>query len=71
MANTKTATAKSRKAKNSTAKSVLQMTTGGRKLKRFSSMREAGLTTGVDPSSISKATRGILQTAGGFRWTTR
>jgi hypothetical protein len=47
------------------------MTTGGRKLKRFSSMREAGLTTGVDPSSISKATRGILQTAGGFRWATR
>jgi hypothetical protein len=71
MANTKTATAKSKMAKNSTAKSVLQMTTGGRKLKRFSSMREAGLTTGVDPSSISKATRGILQTAGGFRWATR
>lgn len=71
MANTKTATAKSKVTKNPTAKSVLQMTTGGRKLKRFSSMREAGLTTGVDPSSISKATRGILQTAGGFRWETR
>jgi hypothetical protein len=71
MANTKTATANSKRANNPTAKSVLQMSKGGRKLKRFSSMREAGLTTGVDPSSISKATRGLLQTAGGFRWETR
>lgn len=69
--NAKTATAKSKKNVNSTAKSVLQMSMGGRKLKRFASLREAGLTTGVDPSSISKATRGILRTAGGFRWETR
>ena len=68
MANTKTATAKSRKAKNSTAKSVLQMTMGGKKLKRFPSISQAGLATGVDPSNISKATRGVYQTAGGFRW---
>lgn len=71
MANEKNTTAKGKKKGNPTAKSVLQMTTGGRKLKRFSSLREAGLTTGVDPSSISKATRGILQTAGGFRWETK
>jgi hypothetical protein len=71
MANAKNTTAKSKKKGNPTAKSVLQMTPGGRKLKRFSSLSEAGLTTGVDPSSISKATRGILQTAGGFRWETK
>lgn len=44
------------------------MTTGGRKLKRFSSIRQAAMMTGVDPSNISKATRGVYQTAGGFRW---
>lgn len=71
MVNEKNTTAKGMKKGNPTAKSVLQMTPGGRKLKRFSSLREAGLTTGVDPSSISKATRGILQTAGGFRWETK
>ena len=68
MANTKTPSAKSRKTTNSRSKSVLQMTPGGRKLKRFSSIRQAGLVTGVDPSNISKATRGVYQTAGGFRW---
>ena len=71
MAKTMNNPAKNKKNGNPTAKSVLQMTMGGRKLKRFSSLSEAGLTTGVDPSSISKATRGILQTAGGFRWETK
>lgn len=69
MANTK-APAKSRKSTNPRAKSVLQMTKGGRKLKRYTSISEAGMSTGVDKSSISKATRGMLQTAGGYTWRT-
>jgi hypothetical protein len=68
MANTKTASTRSKKSMNSRSKSVLQMTMGGKKLKRFSSISQAGLVTGVDPSNISKATRGVYQTAGGFRW---
>jgi hypothetical protein len=64
------ANARNKKTVNSRSKSVLQMSSGGRKLKRFSSIREAGMVTGVDPSSISKASRGIFQTAGGYRWQT-
>ena len=70
MSNTKNS-AKSRKTPtNPRSKSVMQMTAGGRKLKKYSSIRQAGLTTGVDPSSISKVTSGVLQSAGGFRWQT-
>lgn len=70
MANTKSPKTGSRKPANPTAKSVYQMTPGGRKLKKYSSIRQAGVSTSVDPSSISKATRGMLKTAGGFRWQT-
>ena len=63
-----TTTAKSRK--NPRAKSVYQTTAGGRKLKKYSSISEASQITGTDPSSISKATRGILKSAGGFYWKT-
>lgn len=70
MANTTSRTTGRRKSANPTAKSVYQMTMGGRKLKKYASIRQAGATTGVDPSNISKVTRGVLQTAGGFRWQT-
>jgi hypothetical protein len=63
-----TKTAKS--STNSRSKSVYQTTAGGRKLKKYSSISEAGQVTGTDPSSISKATRGILKSAGGFYWRT-
>jgi len=46
------------------------MTMGGRKLKKYSSISEASVATGVDPSSISKVTRGIRNSAGGFFWKT-
>jgi hypothetical protein len=61
-------TAKS--SKNPRTKSVYQTTAGGRKIKKYSSISEAGQVTGTDPSSISKATRGILKSAGGFYWKT-
>lgn len=64
MANTKKVT------KNKNMVAVVQMTTGGRKLKRYSSIREASNVTGVDSSNISKVTRGVYKTAGGFRWQT-
>jgi len=47
---------------------VYKMTEGGRKLKKYTSISEAALVNGVDPSSISKATRGIRRMAGGFVW---
>jgi hypothetical protein len=64
MANTK----RTPKVKNTIP--VVQMTPGGRKLKKYSSIREAATSTGVDPSNISKVTRGVYKTAGGFRWQT-
>jgi hypothetical protein len=70
MANTTSRTTGRRKSANPTAKSVYQMTLGGRKLKKYASIRQAGQSTNVDPSNISKATRGVLSTAGGFRWQT-
>jgi hypothetical protein len=68
MKNQTTTTARGRK--NPRAKSVYQTTAGGRKLKKYSSISEAGQVTGTDPSSISKAMRGILKSAGGFYWKT-
>lgn len=70
MANKTSRTTGRRKSANPTAKSVYQMTMGGRKLKKYASIRQAGVSTGVDPSNISKVTRGVLQTAGGYRWQT-
>jgi hypothetical protein len=49
-------------------KAVYRMTAGGKKLKKYVSISEASSSTGIDASNISKATRGILQTAGGFHW---
>jgi hypothetical protein len=56
--------------KNKNMVPVVQMTPGGRKLKKYSSIREAAASTGADPSNISKVTRGVYKTAGGFRWQT-
>jgi hypothetical protein len=47
---------------------VTQYTIKGRKVKKFNSMTEASNSTGVNTGSISKASRGICKTAGGFRW---
>ena len=47
---------------------VNQYTVRGRKVKKFKSIAEASSFTGVNSGSISKVTRGICDTAGGFRW---
>lgn len=47
---------------------VVQMTPRGRRVKRHASMCAAQEATGINSGSISKATRGITNTAGGFRW---
>lgn len=47
---------------------VNQYTVKGRKVKKFRSISEASAHTGVNTGSISKVTRGICDTAGGFRW---
>ena len=59
-----------RRTSGTPAKAVYHMTMGGRKLKKYSSISEASIATGVDPSSISKVTRGIRNSAGGFFWKT-
>jgi hypothetical protein len=47
---------------------VIQMNVRGRKIKKYKSISEASLVTGVNTGSISKVVRGIGSTAGGFRW---
>jgi len=47
---------------------VTQYTVKGRKVKKYNSITEASNSTGVNTGSISKVTRGICKTAGGFRW---
>jgi hypothetical protein len=59
-----------KKTSGTSSKAVYHMTMGGRKLKKYSSISEASVATGVDPSSISKVTRGIRNSAGGFFWKT-
>lgn len=49
--------------------SVIQFTPRGRRIRKYNSMSDAMRATGVNTGSISKAVRGICQTAGGFRWT--
>ena len=61
MSNTKNS-AKSRKTPtNPRSKSVMQMTAGGRKLKKYSSIRQAGLTTGVDLAVSLKLPAGFFR----------
>ena len=59
-----------RRSTNLRTVSVYQTTPGGRKLRKYFSIKEAALATNTDPSNISKATRGLLQTAGGYHWKT-
>jgi len=47
---------------------VIQLTIRGKRVKKHQSMSDAENSTGVNSGSISKATRGITNTAGGFRW---
>jgi len=47
---------------------VIQFTPRGRRIRKYNSMSDAMRATGVNTGSISKAVRGICQTAGGFRW---
>jgi hypothetical protein len=59
-----------KKAKASTKNTVavIQFTPRGRRIRKYNSMSDAMRATGVNTGSISKAVRGICQTAGGFRW---
>jgi hypothetical protein len=54
--------------RNSRSMAVVQMTPRGRRVKKHVSMCAAQEATGINSGSISKATRGITNTAGGFRW---
>lgn len=60
---------KKAKASNRVTVPVIQFTVRGRRIKKYNSISEAQRATGVNTGSISKAVRGIVKTAGGFRWT--
>ena len=67
------ATIKAKVVKKATASTrntvaVIQFTPRGRRIRKYNSMSDAMRATGVNTGSISKAVRGICQTAGGFRW---
>lgn len=47
---------------------VIQYTAKGKKVKKYDSIAQASNNTGVNTGSISKVTRGLCKTAGGFRW---
>lgn len=47
---------------------VVQYTVKGRRVKKYNSITQASNNTGVNTGSISKVTRGLCKTAGGFRW---
>ena len=47
---------------------VLQMDEMGNLLRRFNSISDASLVTGVNKGSISRCCNGSYETAGGFRW---
>lgn len=57
-----------RKTASNQSISVYKMTPGGKKLKKYSSILEAATVNGIDPSSISKVTKGIRNMAGGYVW---
>lgn len=61
--------AKTKKLNNSpTAKAVLQFDKNNNLISEYCSMQEAARKTKIDRSSISKASRGIAKSAGGFVW---
>jgi hypothetical protein len=47
---------------------VIQYTAKGKRVKKYDSITQASNNTGVNTGSISKVTRGLCKTAGGFRW---
>lgn len=47
---------------------VIQYTVKGKRVKKYDSITQASNNTGVNTGSISKVTRGLCKTAGGFRW---
>ena len=53
---------------NAFVQPVVQMTDRGRRIKKYASINEAAIATGVNSGTISRGVRGIGQTAGGFRW---
>lgn len=60
---------RNRKSASSRVKNpVIQMTANGRRIRKFNSICDASIQTGVNTGSISKVVRGICNTAGGFRW---
>jgi hypothetical protein len=68
MSTKKTPAIKAKNTRNSRSMAVVQMTPRGRRVKKHVSMCAAQEATGINSGSISKATRGITNTAGGFRW---
>jgi hypothetical protein len=52
----------------SDATPVVILNSKGNPKRKFSSIYQAATKTGVNSGSISKAVRGLINTAGGFRW---
>jgi len=67
-ATAKTISNKKVKVSNRSTISVIQLKQNGKKVKSYKSLCAASEATGVNVGSISKAVRGIINTAGGFRW---
>ena len=63
----KTATKKVAAPRRNTV-AVVQLTTKGRRIKKYNSISDAQRATGVNTGSISKVVRGICKTAGGYAW---
>lgn len=57
-----------RKGKTPCIKPVLQYTKEGEFIKRWASIKEAGLTLGVNQEGIGRCCRGKYKTAGGYVW---
>lgn len=58
-----------RKGKNNPrAQAICQVSTDGRRLEYFDSIREAAERLSINASSISKCAKGYLRTAGGYVW---
>lgn len=53
---------------DSSGRVVVQLTEDGDEIDIFDSPTHASRATGIDPSGISKAARGIRNTAGGYHW---
>ena len=64
-----TTTKRASKAQTRTdATPVVILNSKGNPKRKFASIYQAATKTGVNSGSISKAVRGLINTAGGFRW---